>query len=142
MAVMNYITMNENRMGENWVNLVQPENIQRSTKRLVKEITKGQIDYEKSGKYFQDMKFLENLIIGITNELEINTLNYNACMFYYQYFPQTPNLGPHIGHIERVIYIYSSILERLNYVKSTGNIGYMVDIQGLLFNDRKHVENI
>ena len=142
MAVTNYITMNENRMGQNWINIIQPENIQRSTKRIVKEIAKGQVDYEKQGMYFQDMKFLENLIIGISNELEINTLNYSACMFYYQYYPMTPNMGPHINHLERVIYIYNTILERLQYVKATRNIGYMVDIQGLLFNDKKHIENL
>ena len=142
MAVMNYIVMNENKLGENWVNIVQPDNIQRSTKRIVKEIAKGQIDYEKQGKYFQEMKFIENLIIGIYNELEINTLNYNACSFYFYYYPQTPNLAAHINHLERCIYIYNVILERLQYVKSTNNVGYMVDVQALLLNEKKHIENL
>lgn len=142
MAYTNYIQMNENRFGENWVNLVQPENIQKSTVRIVKEIAKGQVDYEKHGKYFLEMKFMENLIIGISNELEINTLNYNACVFYYQYYPQIQNMAPHINHLERVIYIYNTIIERLMYVKQSGNIGYMVDINGLLFNERKHIDTL
>lgn len=137
---INYIQMMINQYGEDWIVRITPENIQRTTKRLVKEIAKGNINYEEVGRFFLDMKFLENLIIGITNELEINTLNLNACSFYYSYYPSIPNMGAHINHLERVNYIYSVILERLNYVKASGNIGYMIDIPGILFNDRKHLD--
>lgn len=135
-----YIANMMNQFGEDWTVRLTPDAIQKSTKRIVKEIAKGLIDYEEYGKQFMNLKFIENLIIGITNELEINTLNLNACRFYYSYYPQTPNMGAHIMHLDRVNYIYLTILERLNYVKTTGNIGYMVDIQGLLYSDRKHLE--
>ena len=128
--------------GENWVALVPPDSIQKSTKRIVKELAKGMISFDQYGKYFLDNKFMENLLIGIHYELEINTLNYSGCYYYYQAFPQIPNMGSHILHLERVIYIYNVILDRLQLVKSTGNVGYMVDINGLLFNDRKHVDLI
>ncbi len=134
-----YIQMMYNQQGEDWIINVRPEDIQRSCKRVVKDMVKGTIDYEKFGKYFLDIKFMENLIIGLTNELEINTLNYNACKLYYSYYPNTPNLGTHIYHLERILYIYNIIYERLNWVKSTGNVGYLTDISGLLFNDRNHL---
>ena len=137
-----YIQSMLNQYGEDWIVRVAPENIQRMTKRIVKEIAKGSIDYEAVGRYMLDSKFLENLIIGISNELEINTLNLNACRFYYSYFPSTQNMGVHINHLERVNYIYMVILERLNFLKGTGNLGVMVDIPGLLFSDRKHFDTL
>lgn len=139
---LNYLQMMEKNYGEQWSVMQTPENIQRSAKRIIKEIAKGQYDYEKQGTYFLDMKFLENLIIGLTNELEINTLNLNACRFMYQYYPQTPNLGQHVLHLEALSRLFSIVLERLNYVKMTGNIGYMVDLPGLMYNDKKHLDII
>ena len=136
---VSYIQMMINNNGDDWIIALRPEDIQRSSKRIVKDMVRGIIDYESTCKYFLDLKFMENLIIGVSNELEINTLNMNACKFYYQYFPQVPNLGTHIYHLERVVFIYSTILERLNMVKATGNIGYMPDINAILFNDRNHL---
>ncbi len=137
-----YIGNMVSQYGEDWTARVTPDAIQRSTKRIVKEIAKGSIDYEEFGQQFLDLKFIENLIIGITNELEINTLNLTACHFYYAYYPCTPNMSNHINHLERVNYIYNVILERLNYVKASENIGYMVDIPGLLYADRRHLESL
>lgn len=134
-----YIQMMVNQNGDEWILALRPEDIQRSTKRIVKDMVRGTIDYQNHGKFFLDPKFMENLIIGVSNELEINTLNYNACQFYYQYFPQTPNIQPHIYHLERTCYIYGTILQRLNAVKMSSNVGYMTDISALLFNDRNNL---
>ena len=130
------------QFGEDWAARVTPDAIQRSTKRIVKEIAKGSIDYEQYGQQFMEPKFIENLIIGITNELEINTMDLAACQFYYAHFPSTPNMGNHIQHLSRVNYAYHVILERINYVKYSGNIGFMVDVPGLLYTDRKHIESL
>ncbi|MBR6289472.1 MAG: hypothetical protein IKR19_09055 [Acholeplasmatales bacterium] len=137
-----YIGNMVSQFGDDWAARVTPDAIQRSTKRIVKEIAKGSIDYEEYGQQFMEPKFIENLIIGITNELEINTMDLTACQFYYAHFPSVPNMGNHIQHLARVCYVYNVILERLNYVKITGNIGYMVDIPGLVFSDRKHIESL
>ena len=136
---MSYIASMVQRQGEDWILMASPDNIQQSGKRILKDMVRGIVDYESHGKYFLDQKFMENLIISISNELEINTLNENACKFYYQYYPQTPNLGTHIYHLERLGYIYNTVLQKLHYVKTTGNIGYLTDISGLLFNDRNHL---
>lgn len=134
-----YIQMMVNQNGDEWILALRPEDIQRSTKRIVKDMVRGIVDYQEHGKFFLDPKFMENLIIGVSNELEINTLNYNACKFYYQYFPQTPNIQPHIYHLERTCYIYTIVLSRLNAVKMSGNVGYLTDISALLFNDRNNL---
>lgn len=134
-----YIQQMFNQYGPEWINCLRPEDIQRNAKRVIKDMVKGTISYEQFGNSFLDMKFLENLIISINNELQINMLNYNSCIFYYQHFPETLNLNAHIGHLDRLNVIYNTVLERLNYVKMTGNIGYLADISGLLFNDRNHL---
>lgn len=137
-----YLQMLKNNFGETWYCLVTPDMIQKNVKRIVKEIGKGSYDYINCGKDFIQPIFLENLIIGITNELEINTLDYMACSYYYSCFPSTPNMGNRVLYHERVNYIYKVILERLNYVKATGNIGYMADVAGLILSDKKILENI
>lgn len=134
-----YIQMMVSNNGDGWILTLRPEDIQRSTKRIVKDMVRGLVDYQNHGKFFLDPKFMENLIIGVSNELEINTLNYNACVFYNQYYPQTPNIQPHIYHLERTCYIYNTILQRLNAVKMSGNVGYMTDISALLYNDRNNL---
>jgi hypothetical protein len=125
-----YINNMIQQYGNDWVNAMTPDNIQRNAKRIVKDMSKGAINYETQGACFLDPKFMDNLIIAINNELEINTLNYNACSFYMQYFPNTPNIGSHIYHTERLIHIYTTVLNKLNMVKSTGNIGFLADVAG------------
>lgn len=134
-----YIQMMYNQNGDEWINALRPEDIQRSTKRIVKDMVRGSIDYQQHGKFFLDPKFMENLIIGVSNELEINVLNYNACVFQFQYYPNIPNMQAHINHLQKVCNIYNQILARLMSVKSTGNVGYMTDITALLFNDRNYL---
>ena len=102
-------------------------------------MVKGSIKYEEVGMYFLDMKFLENLIIGIKNELDINIMNYNACCFQYQYYPMIPNLGNHITALSNAITVYQTVMNKLNIVKSSGNIGSLVDITGLLFKYKNYI---
>lgn len=134
-----YIKQMEDQRGENWIVTLRPDDIQNSTKRIVKDMVKGNINYEKEGYAFLDPKFLENLFIGCSNELEINTLNFNACMYYKEAFPYTPNINAHIAHLSKVCNIYDTILPRLSAVKMSGNIGFLVDIPALLYNDRNHL---
>ena len=51
---MSYIQIQINQHGEDWINCIKPEDIQRSYKKIVKDMVKGIIDYEKHGKYFLD----------------------------------------------------------------------------------------
>lgn len=135
----NYITNMIRQFGENWIVALKPEDIQRSGKRIFKEIVKGQYDYEQTGKYFLDGKFLDNLIIAASNELEINTLYYNAITFYMQYNPQIPNISVQQTHLQILCYIYNMIYTRLCTVKETGNIGCMHDISAFLYSYRNHL---
>ena len=137
-----YLQTLKNNYGDTWYAQVTPEMIQKNIKRIVKEIGKGSYDYQSCGQDFLQPIFLENLIIGISNELEINTLDYMACGYYYNCFPMTPNMGIRVLYHERVNFIYNTILERLNYVKASGNIGYMADVAGLISSDKKYLDNI
>ena len=68
MARVNYIQNMKKQYGDNWINLLRPEDIQRSAKRVFKEMIRNQIDYEKDGNWFNEAKFLDNLIIAAQNE--------------------------------------------------------------------------
>lgn len=137
--LFNYLKQMEDQRGEAWIVSLKPEEIQQNAKRITKDMVKGAIDYNRYGYAFLDSKFLENLFIGVSNELEINTLYYNASVYYQQAFPTYPNISAAIAHLEKILYIYNTIYERLNCVRATGNIGYLADIAPLLYNERNHL---
>lgn len=139
MAKSNYIQNMVNQYGETWIVTVRPEDIQRSSKRIFKDMVYGNIDYEKYGKYFLDSKFLDNLIIACKNELETNTIYFNAVSFYKGYYPNIPNIGVHLTHLNTLCFIYSNILSKLNTVKQTNNIGYLADTSAILYSHRNHL---
>ena len=139
MAKNNYIQMMAAQRGPEWITSVRPEEIQNSTKRIVKDMVRGTIEYEKFGSVFLDPKFMENLLIGVSKELESNTFNYNGCQMLYASYPGTPNLAQHVNHLERLVYIYTVIKNKLDTVKYTGNVGFLTDIPGMLYNDRNHL---
>ena len=139
MAKNSYIQMMVAQRGPEWITTIRPEEIQNSTKRIVKDMVKGNIEYEKYGSIFLDPKFLENLLIGVSTELESNTFNYSGCQMLYAAFPGTPNLAQHVNHLDRLVYIYTLIKNKLEMVKMSGNVGYLTDIPGMLYNDRNHL---
>lgn len=139
MAKNNYIKQMQNTYGENWIVALKPEDIQRAGRRIVKEIVKGDYDYQESGNYFLDLKFLDNIIISVQNDLDMYTLYYNAVSFYKQYYPTIPNIGIQQNHLGTLCYIYSTILNRLQMVKNSENIGWMADVSGLLYSYRNHL---
>ena len=139
MARQNYFQNMINQYGENWIVALRPDDIQRAGKRIVREMVRGNIDYEKFGKYYLDTKFLDNLIISCQNELEVNTLYYNALAFYRQYYPNTPNIVVQLNHLQSLGYIYNVIYNKLTNLKQTGNIGILADTSALLYNYRNHL---
>lgn len=130
----NFITQQIQNNDIYWINHIDPNIIQNNTRRIVKEIVNGKYNYEKIGQYFLDVKFLDNLIIGLKNELEINTLYFNAVSFYKDNCcPNYPNIIIHINHLNGLIKIYSIILDRLYMVQEYNNIGYLSDLSAVLF---------
>lgn len=135
-AKNNYFKQNIDKFGDEFVSQIPPDQIQGQAKRIVKELIKGEIEFEKYGKYFLDLKFLENLILGITNELNENSVCYSAIVFYRTYCPNTPNITIIENKLYGLCTIYQTILSRLQAIKSTQNIGCLSDISALLYNYR------
>lgn len=133
-----YFKQMEQNFGPDWVVGVKPEDIQRSVKRIVRDMVKGSINYETEGKYFLNYKILDNFMIALNNELQINVLYQQALEFYAQYY-QHPFVGVQIDHLAKLNNIYNTILQKLNLVKMYSNIGYLADISGLLYADRNHL---
>lgn len=136
---MNYFDNMINRFGDNWIVALNSDDIQRSGKRICKELVKGQIDFEKQGNYFLDAKFIDNLIISCENELEINALYLNAVSFYQAYYPGTPQIGSAISHLQILCTVYLTILNKLKAVKQSGNIGFLADTSSMLYSYRNHL---
>lgn len=139
MAKPNYITNMVKQYGENWIVALKPEDIQKSGKRIFKEMVKGNFNYEEVGNYFLDAKFLDNLIIACSNELQVNTLYFTALQFYMQYYPNIQDGQAELSHLQSLCYIYSVILNKLNSVKQTHNIGWLADTSAILFSYRNHL---
>ena len=135
----NYISNMKSQYGENWIVALKPDDIQRNAKRIFRDMIKGSINYEEDGVYFLDGKFLENLIIAASNELEINTLYLNVVSFYFNYYPNIPNISTQINHLQSVCYCYNILLDKLNNVKYTQNIGILYDTAALLGRYRNHM---
>ena len=139
MAKSNYFQDQEKRYGgENWIQMLRPEDIQYGAKRLFKEMIRGNIDYQTYGKYFLDPKFIDNLIINAENELSVNTLYYNALDFYSKYYP-TPEANVQKQHLQSLCFIYGTIRSKLVDVRHSGNIGYLVDTSALLYSHKNHL---
>jgi hypothetical protein len=135
-----YIRSMCERFGDDWIVAVKPEDIQRSGKRIVKDMVRGVIDYETYGRYFLDPKFLENLIIAVSNELDINTLYLNAVTFYINNSGvMVPNSGIYITHLQSIYYVYNTILNKLLQVRMEQNIGCLADTTVLLYEYRNHL---
>ena len=136
----NYFKQNIDKFGDTFVSLIPPDQIQNQAKRIVKELVKGDIELEKYGQYFLDLKFLDNLIIGVSDELNTDTLYSNAVSFYKMYYPNTPNITVNENHLQILCYIYGIVLSRLQAVRNTQNVGCLSDISALLYNYRSHLK--
>lgn len=141
MSQNNYFTSMISRFQtEDFISALKPEQIQRFAKeRIFREMVRGQIDYTEFGKYYLDSKFLSNLVIAAENELTNNRIISAALELYDLNNP---------GHMEvihnrtkhtNLCIIYSCLLERLNAVQMTGNVGYLTDIQYVLNGIKQYI---
>lgn len=125
---------------DDFVRFLKPEQIQKSAKeRIFREMVRGQIDYVEYGKYFVDSKFLENLIIAADNELTNNNTIYNALRYYDLNFPGQIVVIHNITRFSGLCFIFDNLLQRLNNVKVSSNIGHLADIQYVLSNYRNYI---
>ena len=131
----NYFTSQANKFQtEEFVNLMAPEEIQRDAKRICRELIKGKIDIGKYGKYFQDAKFVDNILIGTQYEYNFNSTNLQALKFYDSQYPGFQQIIYNIYVSNILSYCYGLIMERLQYLKSSmyENIGVLTDIPIIL----------
>ena len=136
----NYFKTNIAKFGDTFISLVTPDQIQGQAKRIVKELVRGEIEFEKYGQFFLDMKFLDNLIIGIRNELDDYNLYYTAVNVLRMYNPNIPNITVRENHLAALCYIYSVVLTRLEATKTYQDVGCLADISALLYNYRMHIK--
>ena len=131
----NYFTSSINKYNtEDFVTLMAPEEIQRDCKRIVREIIKGKIDFTKWGRYFQDPKFTDNLLIACEAEFNFNTQNVIALKVYDLQFPGSKQVW-YNSYVSSVLATcYGTVLNRLQALKMSmyENIGILTDIPVVL----------
>ena len=134
----NYFSSNIKRWErEDFLIQMKPETIQRDAKnRIFREMVQGKINYEKYGKYFFEPKFLENLIVVADIELTNNMTVYTALDFYDSCYPGNMDVVSNKTRYSGLVQVYSVLLNRLNALKATGDIGCLIDIQYVLSNYR------
>lgn len=137
----NWIEDQIKRMGEDFIVNMNPEGIQRAAKqRIFRDMVKGNINYEVHGKYFQDPKFLENLIIAAQNELQNNSIVYYALCEYDINHPGNPLVIENKATYHALTVIHETILTRLYWVKNSYyNTGYLTDLASVLFGYRNRI---
>jgi hypothetical protein len=114
----------------NFIWHLKPEQIQKSAKeRIFREMVRGTIDYSENGQYFQDPKFLENLITAARDELINNTIVRDALRYYNYCFPGQPLVIQELARYENLVVIMEVLYNKLNETKFTGNIGPLTEIQ-------------
>ena len=130
----NYFTaMNLKYKTSDFIFYLKPEQIQKSAKdRIFKEMVQGKIDYSIFGMYYNDSKFLENLLIAAQDELINNSTIRDALAIYNASYPGNPSTINLLGRHEALSRVYSVLVDRLLSVKNTGNVGYLADIQYVL----------
>lgn len=125
----NWIEDQIKRFGEDFVFTMSPESIQRNAKRRIfSDMVKGNIDYGVHGKYFNDPKFLENLIIAAENELLNNEVILTALMEFDMNHPGNSTVIMNRTKFNGLVIIYRSLVNKLHAVKMSFNVGYLVDI--------------
>lgn len=117
----------------NFIWYLKPEQIQKSAKeRIFKEMIRGQIDYAQNGQYFQDPKFLDNVIIAARDELNNNTIIRDALKYTDMCFPGDLNRITLLSRYESLVVVFNEIYNRLYRLKFSGNIGELADLQYIM----------
>jgi len=130
----NYFTsMNMKYKTSDFIYYLKPEQIQKAAKdKIFREMVQGKIDYTIFGLYYNDSKFLENLLIAAQDELINNSTIRDALAFYINTYRGNQYAVNLYNRYDALTHIYEVLFNKLSYVKSTGNVGYLTDIQYVL----------
>lgn len=129
------------RNGEDSILQMNPTWIQTQAKRRIfREMVRGEISYERYGKFFTDPKFLENLIIAARGELDISTLLYCATREYEQNHPGNPLTSELVSNYYALMNIYTVLYNRLTICRNNFyNIACLADIAPTLSTMKNHI---
>lgn len=138
----NYFDMKIRQQGEDFLLTESAKSIQISARRRIfREMVNGEIDYSMYGKYFMNSSFLENLLIPAKEELNNNAVIRDALINYDLCFPGTI-AGILKGKYVGLAHVYTVLVDKLECVKISGNIGFLVDISAVLANYRNLMNNV
>lgn len=129
----NYFTSMLKRYGrEDFLYFLKPDQIQKSAKeRIFREMVQGRIDYSIFGTYFQDPKFIGNLLVSAENELKNNTVILRALTYYERDYSDSDVLYLRSKYTS-LVYVYQYLVNKIRETKLSGNVGCLTDMQYVL----------
>ena len=137
----NYFDQAIRQYGEDFILRITPDNIQKSAKRRIfREMVQGQIDYTEHGKYFQDPKFFENLLIAAWDELQSNTIILSAISEYDLNHPGNNQVIILRGRYNSLVYVYGVLYNALLTMKMVNyNVGHLSNLSAMLYQYRNQL---
>lgn len=127
--------------GEESILLMNPTWIQTQAKRRIfREMVRGDINYEVYGKFFQDPKFLENLIIAAKGESDVCTIQYMALREYELNHPGIPLTSELVAHYYALMNIYNTLHTQMTLCRNNYyNVAYLTGIAPVLATMKNHI---
>lgn len=65
----NWFAQQNQRYGENWITLINAEEMQKGAIRLFRDIARGNINIPKDGAYFTNVQFIDNCIVAANSKI-------------------------------------------------------------------------
>lgn len=119
----NYFSLNIEKYGDNFLATRPVSDIQRDArKKIFKDMIYGNIDYGIYGKYFQDITFLDNLIVQANSLAMRNQIIATALYNYQLTVYSDPTIRQIYQQYFNIYQIYAIISKYLSWVKYYGNI--------------------
>lgn len=135
----NYFQQNIQRLGENFLNTKNANELEVDSIRIFRDIARGNIDVERDGKYFLNTQFLECCITGASLKLNMHTINHNGVTLLVANGNNDPMTLAVLNNNKRCMEAYTIIYTNLNNIKITQDPNYLSVMANNLRNYRNNI---
>lgn len=122
----NFFSQNIRERGEDFINFMNAKDIQYSSVKVFRELSRGKIDLVEYGQYFLDKRFLDGCLIEAHNKYRFYSISYNGvvqlinAISYSGQQVDTEVVAVAEDH-KKSMEAYGFIIEGLNAVMTTGD---------------------
>jgi hypothetical protein len=127
-AKPSYFKQNIQRNGENFLDRMNADVMQRESIRAIRDLARGNVNIENEGHFFLNRQFLENCLIAINSKYTLHCINFNAVNALVVADPSKlndVNTQMVLNYDQRSMIAYGIVLEGLNAIQATGDLNYL-----------------